>query len=335
MRVLLSTQKIAGDLSFRNNRVRNSHGCFIRRYGPGYLGYKMSTQLQPTDSMFRRLWGYALERFPPLAYTVLVVLFAGSAFGLAAHLGDIRVSLETEIQAAVVVLLVFLHLRIMDEHKDADGDLVAYPQRLLSRGVVTLPLLAKVGYLAVVIEMVLAFTISLHAFYAWLACLVFTLLMKVEFGVGEWLNRHLVVYAVTHNPIVALLGVFLWVAADAPWDPLIGLYLLGVSLGSLAFELGRKIRLPTEEIAGVESYSSVLGVNTANRILRRVRVLASACFGIMAWEMGSNILVVTIFVAAVFVSSAIVFGHLNAKKTEALSTVALLMDFIFVWILVW
>jgi hypothetical protein len=295
----------------------------------------MTTQLQPTDPMYRRLWGYAVERFPPLAYTVLVVLFAGSAFGLAGHFGDVRVPLETEVRAAVVGLFVFLHLRIMDEHKDAAGDLIAYPQRLLSRGVVTLPLLAKVGYVAVFVEMALSWSISIHAFYAWLACLLFTVLMKFEFGVGAWLNRHLVIYAVSHNPIVALLGVFLWVATDTPWNPLIGLYLLGVSLGSLAFEMGRKIRLPAEEIAGVESYSSVLGVNVANRVLRRVRVLASTCFGIMAWEMGNNVFVVVIFGAAVLVSSSIVFGHLNAKKTEALATVALLLDFVFVWVLVW
>ena len=113
----------------------------------------MSTLIQPSDPIYRRLWGYVVERFPPVAYTVLVVLFSGSAFAIAGHLGGVQVPIETEIRAAVVVLLVFLHLRIMDEHKDAAGDLVAYPQRLLSRGVVTLPLLAKVGYLAVLLEM--------------------------------------------------------------------------------------------------------------------------------------------------------------------------------------
>ncbi len=285
--------------------------------------------------MYRRLWGYAVERFPPVAYTVLVVLFAGSAFAIAGHLGGVQIPLETEIRAAMVVLLVFLHLRIMDEHKDAAGDLVAYPQRLLSRGVVTLPLLAKVGYLAVLLEMLLAFSISLNALMAWAACLVFTVLMKVEFGVGRWLNRHLVIYAVTHNPIVALLGVFLWVVTDTSWHPLLGLYLLGVSLGSLAFEVGRKIRLPAEEIAGVESYSSVLGITRANRMLRRIRVLASTCFGIMAWEMGDYVLVSVILGSAMLVSSSIVFGRLNAKKTEAVATIALLLDFVFVWVLAW
>ena len=52
-------------------------------------------------------------------------------------------------------------------------------------------------------------------------------------------------------------------------------------MGSLAFELGRKIRLPEEEISGVDSYSSVHGRARAGRILSLVVVLG-AVFAVMA-----------------------------------------------------
>ena len=90
----------------------------------------------------RRLGGWTRERFPPVVYTLLVVLFHAAAVlvarGLTAEGGWAP-------QAAVVVWLVFLHLRVFDEHKDFEKDREAYPDRLLSRGVVTLTLLARVG----------------------------------------------------------------------------------------------------------------------------------------------------------------------------------------------
>ena len=126
-----------------------------------------------------RVWAYLLERFPPVAYTVLVGLFAASAFSLAARQAGTVVGLEDMSKSAAVVLLVFLHLRLMDEHKDHEADEKAYPERCLSRGVVTLPLLFRLGVIAVVIEALLAFSLSSAAAIAWSACLIFTLLMRL------------------------------------------------------------------------------------------------------------------------------------------------------------
>ena len=68
---------------------------------------------------------------------MLTALFFGSAAWVATALGGGELRPQGWAGAAIV-WLVFLHLRIFDEHKDAAQDRQAYPDRLLSRGVVTL-----------------------------------------------------------------------------------------------------------------------------------------------------------------------------------------------------
>jgi len=295
----------------------------------------VSVVFEPTDPLFRRVWGYLLERFPPVAYTVLVALFTGSAFALAAAVGGQSTALWQAGAAGGVTLLVFLHLRIMDEHKDFPSDSVAYPDRLLSRGVVTLPLLAKVGFVAVIAEGALAFSVSEAAGLAWLLCVGFTGLMRVEFGVGNWLNRHLLLYAVTHNPIVGLLAYFLWTAAGGAPCTEMWLFIGIVSVGSLAFEIGRKIRLESEEVPGVESYSTVLGKRGADTVLVGLRLITG--FGLVAlaslrghlWLGGVALGLQC--VGAVYLK----VKPRKAKATEGVATLLLLVDFVLIWVLVW
>ena len=49
--------------------------------------------------------------------------------------------------------------------------------------------------------------------------------MRVEFGVGKWLNQRPMLYALTHNPITPLLGVFVWASTELPWVDDYGWYL--------------------------------------------------------------------------------------------------------------
>ena len=88
----------------------------------------MGMALQPDSPLYQRLGGYLLERFPPVAYTLLTVLFFGSSVWVAIALGGGELRPNGWL-GAVVVWLVFLHLRIFDEHKDAEVDRAAHPER--------------------------------------------------------------------------------------------------------------------------------------------------------------------------------------------------------------
>lgn len=280
--------------------------------------------LHVSAPVHKRVWGYLLERFPPVAYTVLVALFVWSGFALAgASDGHRDAGL-----AAVVVLLVFFHLRVMDEHKDAETDRHSYPDRLLTRGVVTLPLLTRLAAGAIAIEALAAWAISRHALWAWLACALFTAAMRVEFGLGHWLRSRLLAYAISHNPIVALLAVFIWVAADGPIDAVLCGYAGAVSLGSLAFELGRKIHLPESEVAGVDSYSSVYGRARSGWFVMTIRWFTSGTVALLAWTLASVPIAMASLATAVVATAIFANPNRSGKTVELTATGLLLIDFI-------
>lgn len=268
----------------------------------------------------KALPAYLNERFPPVAYGVLVALFFGSATLVATVLGE---GSSIHWAGAAVVFLVFFHLRVFDEHKDYEGDVQAYPDRVLSRGDITLTDLKVLGALAIAAELGLSLWIGERALIAWGVTLAFTLLMAKEFFIGRWLNRHLVVYAVSHNPVVAGLAVYSWACTDAAWSNAFIAYVGMVSLGSLAFEVGRKFRLPSEEIEGVESYTSALGRGAAMGFLWTILHLTAVALGVLLLLMGD---IVWIAALPVLPALFLVKPTSPAKKVELGATLVLFLS---------
>ena len=220
---------------------------------------------------------YLAERFPPGTYTFLVLAFTWAAWSVMGSLSGAVSPAWRGLAAGAVVLLVFFHVRVFDEHKDAAEDRVAYPERLLSRGVVSLGLLARLGLVAGLVEAGLSVALGPRALGACAVVLAFTLLMRVEFGLGAWLRPRLLLYALSHNPVVALLALFLWAASGTPWSWAYLWFVGFISLAMLGFELGRKLHLPAEETPGVPSYSSVYGRSRALALVAISILAAVAC----------------------------------------------------------
>lgn len=283
-----------------------------------------------------KLPAYVVERFPPVAYGLLVGLFFGSSVLVAHALGGGE---WTGWAGAAVVLAVFFHLRVFDEHKDFDSDVAAYPERVLSRGDVTLKDLKIAGGVAIATEIGVAGLLGPKVAIAWGATFVFTLLMAKEFFVGEWLSKRLVLYAITHNPVVAGLAVVGWACTDAAWHPAFLAYVAMVSLGSLGFEVGRKFRMPGEEIPGVDSYTSVLGRKKALLLLWASMVGAVTSFAVLLRFLDEGFLarnwpevmpldgMGSVMVMLLAISPAILMVHkeAGAKKVETASTLVLLL----------
>ena len=273
-----------------------------------------------------RLLGWLDERFPPAVYTVLVLLFHGSAVTVASTLGG---GGRLAPAAAVVVWLFFLHLRIFDEHKDHAQDAVAYPDRLLSRGVVTLPELARLGAAAIAAQVLLSALLGLPALLAWGAAFLFSVAMRYEFGLGAWLKDHIVAYAVTHNPVVAGLALFLHAASGARWEMAFLWYVGVASFGSLAFEIGRKVRRPEEEHPGVASYTTELGQGGARALLVGTYLLTWACLSGLLYALGlPDPWPPLLGLLAVLPGAATALGQQPAKRVELGASLVLLVSFL-------
>lgn len=272
------------------------------------------------------------ERFPPVTYTALVVVFGVAGLSI----GWVTGGIHWGVAALPVVWLFFLHLRVLDEHKDFADDVVTYPDRVLSRGVVTLPLLARVGFAAVLVQLLLSIWLGVPALMAFLGSLLFSLAMFVEFGVGKWLSKHLVLYALTHNPVMIGLAILVIVATGAPLSGAHAGFIAFSCVAMLGFEFGRKIRLPDEEHDGVPSYTSELGQGRARALLTVTHLGSAAALVWLLWSLSVPTGMIAVAALAVTVPGlATSVGRQSAKRVEFGASLVLLVGLLTLTVMAW
>jgi 4-hydroxybenzoate polyprenyltransferase len=234
-------------------------------------------------SLARRLVVYAGERFPPLEYAP-----ASAIFFLAAYLAAVTLVRRGPDAAAIVVglvtvLLVFFHLRLMDEVKDAQHDALHYPERPVPRGLITLDEVRLLIAVCIAIELALNAALSSAALAAYLVVAAFTLTMYREFFLGARLRANFLVYTLVHMPALPLLAIYAYVLAAAPRGGIelnltFVLFLIATYAIGLALEIVRKLHAPDDEPAGVYTYTKHLGTVGACALLIALVAIVTGCF---------------------------------------------------------
>lgn len=224
----------------------------------------------PEAPLPRRLLAYMVERYPPVPMAVIsatTVVSATLAAGVALERTrgvDLRLDLGVAVLAVAYFLTLFL-LRILDEFKDFERDREAYPERVLSRGVVTLDTLRRTGLVVGLLAAAAAAPFGGVPLAAYAVVFVYALLMAKEFFVGERLEKDVFVYAVVHQPINPLITVWLYLAYAARSGlageelvvPPFAWYVGALFAFGFGFEVARKLWTPEEEQPElVDSYSS-------------------------------------------------------------------------------
>jgi 4-hydroxybenzoate polyprenyltransferase len=247
----------------------------------------------------RRMAAWFAERFPLGSHGLLIAAFFSSnhflAQALAAQSGprgsgepvgyDLRA-----LGGALLLLCFFFHLRVFDEHKDYRSDCRHHPDRVLSRGLVSLRHLRWLGGLAIALELALAVALGPAALVATALALAFSLLMLAEFFLGRWLRARLPLYAALHMLVMPLLAliVFSVTTGRMPWAAP-GWFLLYAWVGFFVgfnWEISRKIKAPAEERPGVASYTKVFGTYGAAWLVLLVRVVDTALVAAVGFHLG-------------------------------------------------
>jgi 4-hydroxybenzoate polyprenyltransferase len=221
--------------------------------------------------MANRWWIYQRERFPVVAYGLLVAVFSLSALTYSAL---VRAQFRwpepgTLLVASACAFLFFLQLRIFDEWKDYEDDRRYRPYRAVPRGLITLGDLRKLWVLAALVQLALVVWTDARLVALLLVVWGYMGLMEKEFFVREWLKAHPVCYLWSHMLIMPLIYLFV-TACDPgmdgapPWQGLLWFLLAGFFNG-VVIEIGRKIRAPEDEENGVETYSALWGRRNAVR----------------------------------------------------------------------
>ncbi|MNR81150.1 prenyltransferase [compost metagenome] len=226
---------------------------------------------------------YLDERFPLATHLVVVIAFFFSSYFLAERLlrpGESLFGIPV-IAGSVTVLFSLFFLRVLDEFKDYEKDLVGHPDRIVSRGIMPLSELKVVGIVVVGAMLALNALVGLHAVAACLVVIGFALLMYKEFFIGEWLSKHLVIYAVTHQLITPLICLYVYTLVAFPtaggWNALFWLQLaMGAGTG-LGWEISRKIRFPEEEHDQVDTYSKNVGYEAASALAFTILMAGAMC----------------------------------------------------------
>ncbi len=269
--------------------------------------------LNQASPFHRRLSAYFAERFPLQSHLTMVVIYFIANQFLAQVLGNpdepLRIGWFSPV-GMLFLFCIFFHLRVFDEHKDYADDVVNYPHRVLSRGLITLTHLKILGGIAIAVEFACALWSGWPAVVAVTVTVAFSWVMLHEFFIRKWLKAHFIIYAIAHMLIMPLMTATIFSFTmqrpfwEAPW--LFWAYAAADFFAFANWEISRKIRLPEDEIAGVDSYSKHLGLYTAGYVAMALRVLNT----VLAWIVGYYLGLGTFYYSGLIVLFLVCLGGL-------------------------
>lgn len=219
-----------------------------------------------------RWWTFLQERFEPFGSTLTIAAFCGANALIAwpeinpgmpgAALSVPAVPWGRWAAGFALIWLVFFHMRLFDEVKDYQTDREVNPERPLPRGLISLNEFGAMTLLVIVTEIVIAANLGWHVFMAHLMTLAFTLLMRQEFFIGDWLRPKMEAYAGSHTFSASMMGMTIGTVVTGQPPMLLPNSFLVFVLSNWfifnVFEFGRKTFGTDEERPGVDSYSQRL-----------------------------------------------------------------------------
>lgn len=277
-----------------------------------------------------RWWIYQKERFPLFGHGPLIAAFSACAVAFSSLLrGAPPPGWQMYLTAFGVCLPMFLQLRIADEFKDAAEDARWRPYRPVPRGLVTLGELRVVFVLAALLQAGLAVTLDPRLFLVLAIAWTYLGLMSVEFFCRDWLKRRPVVYLLTHMGIMPLVDFFgtacEWLPRSGGMPAGLGAFLAASFCNGIVIEVGRKLRQPADEEAGVETYSRLWGMRGGAIVWLLAMAATLACAARAARAIGFAVPVAAamggLLALAAGAALAYLRGRLHGKRIEAFSGV--------------
>jgi len=279
-----------------------------------------STAVVPNRGL-ARWWVYQRERFPLVAHAPLIAAFSSAAVCLSAVLrGEPHPRGASLLVAFVTALCFFFQLRVADEFKDAEDDARHRPYRPVPRGLVTLRELGWLGAAAAAIQLAVALWLDAGLVPLLLLVWAYMALMSKEFFVRDWLRARPVTVLWSHMLIMPLIDLYAtacdWVPAGAPIAPGLRWFLVASFFNGLVVEIGRKIRAPEMEEAGVETYTVLWGRGRAVSSWVSVMAVALASAVLAAREVGGGRMVLAVL-GGIWLASLIAGSAFVARPTRA------------------
>ncbi|MBX9450237.1 MAG: UbiA family prenyltransferase [Taibaiella sp.] len=282
-------------------------------------------------SFLKRFWIYQKERFPFMGHGLLVAAFSFSAVSYSRICrGEPGfVEWKTFLVGIFTTISLFLLVRIFDEFKDAADDERYRRELPVPRGLVSLKELRDLGIILVIFQITINWIFFPKMLLLYGIAVGYLCLMGKEFFISEWLKKHQFWYVVSHMFIIPLIDIYAsgldWLLKGVPAPPGL-LFFFAVSfMSGIVLEIGRKIRIPEDEQAGVLTYSAMHGDRKAT-LLWILMLFLSFVFSIAAsgyagygntgWIVLTVLFIISAVPAMLYLNRA---GRKRAKMIEAFS----------------
>ncbi len=277
---------------------------------------------------------YTKERFPIFGVLLYVLFFIVDAdylnqIILNSKINPISLPL---VLGSVTLFLFFFHLRIFDEFKDYADDSVAHPDRLLSRGIITLSELKVLGIGAVIIQLLISLYLGKTILISWITIFLYSLLMFKEFFIHETLKKSIGLYLISHQLLVPLMVIYCFTLTTTTIKPLHLVATIFISLLSLGYEIARKIWEPSREHAKADSYSKFWGIHKATLVLSSIYVITCVIQHKMGLLIINNSLyplfatIICVIINLININFVINPNHKNSKLVEVGGALFLLLN---------
>ncbi|MGK5091965.1 UbiA family prenyltransferase [Deltaproteobacteria bacterium TL4] len=226
---------------------------------------------------FKAWFTYTKERFGCLNHFFLVGGLSLSGMSIASDaFSPVGVSISF-----TLLLAFFYQLRLMDEYKDYDKDVLANPGRPLPRGLLDKERVATVIKGLQIILLILPVLLLIlvpdltNAALMYLVTMGYLWLMYEEFFMKDWLSTQTLIDVALHQVIVVLFCVFpaLTVNGDNLFNPLAWYYGITVVGGFLCFEISRKLDPNKHKV--LKTYLSLYGPKKTYALVIAVTLIAA------------------------------------------------------------
>ena len=228
------------------------------------------------ENFFKRILLYTNERFPLIAILLFVTCFSFSCF----YLGQLSYYDKIDhifnfpmLIGWLTLFFIFFHIRLFDEFKDYQDDCDAHPERLLSRGVVTLKDLGRLLIGIISIQVILNLISSREQLFWWGAVFIYSFLMFKEFFISERLKKSITLYLLSHQAILPIMISYAISSSLQTGTPMflfnvkIWLSFLFIALLSFSYEISRKTWSKEREHKHADSYTKTWGIPKTATVL--------------------------------------------------------------------
>lgn len=237
----------------------------------------MATQ----QNLLSRFYEYQWERFPfVIVFLTSVVVLGSSLVVLDAQVGVWRL-----VAGFLTMVLFPFHMRLFDELKDREHDGQYYPDRPVSRGLISIREIKLVLFFVLAIEVLLNVWWGLDVLISLVVALAFSALAAREFFIRQWLREHFFTYLILHQFQLAFVLPYLYLLLGGRLDfgdQLLVAHFVMVFVLLFLLEWARKMRREEDEVASRDTYSARLGRSGSATVYGLLAIVATASFVFIA-----------------------------------------------------